>query len=50
MHIIVSEASTALPVLVEWYQQQDVEIKSIEEYTPPFDAVFVELVKQESPE
>jgi ABC-2 type transport system ATP-binding protein len=48
MRIIVSEASTALPVLVEWYRRQDVEIKSIEEYKPPFDAVFVELVRQES--
>jgi ABC-2 type transport system ATP-binding protein len=42
--LVVSEASTAVPRLVNWCDEQDVEIDSIEEYLPPFDDVFVKLV------
>jgi ABC-2 type transport system ATP-binding protein len=46
-HIIVDEASTAIPALLEWTQKNDLTIASIEEYLPPFDDVFVELVTRE---
>ncbi len=46
LRIIVDEASTAMPELVNWAQQNNIELVSIEEYLPPFDDVFVELVKQ----
>ena len=47
VRIIVDEASTAMPMLLEWGQGQNVKVDSIEEYVPPFDDVFVELVKEQ---
>jgi ABC-2 type transport system ATP-binding protein len=47
VRIIVDEASTAMPMILEWCQGQNVKIDSIEEYLPPFDDVFVELVKEQ---
>ena len=46
LRIIVDEASTAMPELVNWAQQSNIELISIEEYLPPFDDVFVELVEK----
>jgi ABC-2 type transport system ATP-binding protein len=48
MRIIVSEAGTALPTLVEWNADRGIDVESIEEYLPPFDQVFVQLVKLHS--
>lgn len=47
LRIIVDEASTAMPALLEWSKAQNLTIESIEEYLPPFDDVFVELVQEE---
>jgi len=47
VRIIVDQASTAVPALVEWAQQQNIKVKSLEEYLPSFDDVFVELVRRE---
>jgi len=47
MRIIVDQASTATPALMGWAQQQNIEVKSVEEYTPSFEDVFVELVRPE---
>jgi ABC-2 type transport system ATP-binding protein len=47
IRLIVDEASTAMPALMDWTKERDVELESIEEYLPPFDDVFVELVKRE---
>ena len=41
----VEKASTAIPALLEWCDAEFVKVESIEEYLPPFDDVFVELVK-----
>jgi hypothetical protein len=43
----VEEASTAIPKLMDWSSAQNLQVKSIEEYAPPFEDVFVELVKPE---
>jgi ABC-2 type transport system ATP-binding protein len=43
--MIVDEASTAMPALMEWIGNQNVSAEAMEEYVPPFDDVFVELVK-----
>ena len=45
LHLIVDEAGTAVPVLVDWLRKQDLTIELIDEYNPPFDKVFVKLVK-----
>jgi ABC-2 type transport system ATP-binding protein len=47
MRLVVEEASTAVPALIEWSRGNNVGIETVEEYLPPFDDVFVELVKKE---
>jgi ABC-2 type transport system ATP-binding protein len=47
LRVIVNEASTAIPQMLNWCEGQDMTVKSVEKYLPPFDDVFVELVKQE---
>ncbi|MFW6062762.1 MAG: ATP-binding cassette domain-containing protein [Chloroflexota bacterium] len=48
VRVIVDEAATDVPELLKWCQDRNLEVSSIEEYQPPFDDVFVELVKEES--
>jgi len=48
--IRVDEASTATPALMEWIGGQNLTVEAIEEYVPPFDDVFVELVRNEGNE
>jgi ABC-2 type transport system ATP-binding protein len=45
VRLIVEESSTAIPALLEWCRQEYVPVESIEPYLPPYDDVFVELVK-----
>lgn len=45
MRVVVGDASTAIPELLEWSKQQGVNVEKIEQYLPPYDDVFVELVK-----
>jgi ABC-2 type transport system ATP-binding protein len=47
VRIVVEDAGTAMPDLMEWSGRQNIEVDSIEEYLPPFDDVFVELVERE---
>jgi hypothetical protein len=49
VRIVVDEAATAIPPLLEWFSGRNISIATIEEYHPPFDDVFVELVKKETP-
>lgn len=48
LQIVVDDASVALPKLVQWFEKQQVEIESIQEYSPPFDDVFVWLLEKEN--
>jgi len=50
VRLVVKNAGTAVPALLEWCQNEYVTAESIEEYLPPFDDVFVELVKDTSPD
>jgi ABC-2 type transport system ATP-binding protein len=45
--LIVDEASTAMPAILDLCREQNVSVESMEEYLPPFDDVFVRLVKRE---
>ncbi len=45
VRLVVKEAGTAIPALLDWCRQEYVTVHSIEECLPPFDDVFVELVK-----
>ena len=47
MRIIVDQASTAIPELMGWAQQQNIRVQAVEEYMPSFEDVFVELVRPE---
>jgi ABC-2 type transport system ATP-binding protein len=47
MRLIVDEAGTATPELMNWAQQQNIQVQSVEEYMPSFEDVFVELVRPE---
>lgn len=48
LRLTVDEASTAIPALLEWCRDNNIPVESVEEFTPPFDDVFVELVQKES--
>jgi ABC-2 type transport system ATP-binding protein len=45
IRLVVDDASTAILALLEWCRQEYVTVESVEECLPPFDDVFVELVK-----
>ncbi|MGE5224378.1 MAG: ABC transporter ATP-binding protein [Omnitrophica WOR_2 bacterium] len=49
MRMVVDEARTAIPDLMEWMRSKNIGVDSVEEYLPPFDDVFVELVKDQEP-
>jgi ABC-2 type transport system ATP-binding protein len=48
IEMIVDEASTAIPALVEAAKAERVNIETIEEISPPFDDVFVRLIEKET--
>ena len=45
VRLIVSDAGTVVPALVEWAKLRNWPIRSVEKYMPPLDDAFVELVK-----
>lgn len=45
VRLVVKEAKTDMPALLDWAREEGLEVESIEEYLPPFDDVFVQLVK-----
>jgi ABC-2 type transport system ATP-binding protein len=50
VRLVVKEADTALPPIMDWARDSNLGIESIGEYQPPFDDVFVKLVRQEGAE
>lgn len=46
--LVVDEASTAMPALLDWCRAQNLTIESIQEFLPPFDDVFVNLIHRYS--
>ncbi|NNF62990.1 MAG: ABC transporter ATP-binding protein [Acidimicrobiia bacterium] len=46
VRFVVDEASTALPALTSWLNDRSVELAQAEEFLPPYDDVFVELVNR----
>jgi ABC-2 type transport system ATP-binding protein len=47
LRLTVQDAGEAVPALIEWAQQANVEVRSVDAYMPPLDDVFVELVQAE---
>jgi ABC-2 type transport system ATP-binding protein len=48
IELIVDEANTAIPALIEACKADRINIETIEEISPPFDDVFVKLIEKES--
>ena len=48
IELIVDEASTAIPALIEACKAERIELETIEEISPPFDDVFVKLIEMET--
>ena len=48
IEIIVDEASTAMPALIEACKAERIQLETIEEISPPFDDVFVNLIEKEA--
>jgi len=49
VRLVVDEANTSISPLIDWARGHQLETESIGEHLPPFDDVFVKLVKQEEP-
>lgn len=47
LRVAVDEGKEAIPDLMEWFGARSMTVSSIEEFIPPFDDVFVELIEQE---
>jgi len=48
IEVIVDEASTAIPALIEACKAESINLETIEEISPPFDDVFVKLIERET--
>jgi ABC-2 type transport system ATP-binding protein len=46
VRLTVDEAATAVPRLIEWCRTNNVPVRAVEEYLPPFDDVFVQIVEE----
>jgi ABC-2 type transport system ATP-binding protein len=48
VRVIVEDASKAIPELVEWAKDNGVEVESVQEFIPPYDDIFVTLIRRAS--
>jgi ABC-2 type transport system ATP-binding protein len=48
IELIVDEASTAIPALIEACKVEGINLETIEEILPPYDDVFVKLIEKEA--
>jgi hypothetical protein len=48
LEIVVEDAGTTLPRLLEYCQQENITVTAAGEYVPPFDDIFVRLIEREN--
>lgn len=48
IELVVDEANTAIPALMEVCKTQGVNVETVEQISPPFDDVFVKLIETEA--
>jgi len=48
IEVIVDEANTAIPELMEACKQEGITVDTVEQVSPPFDDVFVKLIEREN--
>jgi len=46
LRVTVDEASTAIPHLLDWFKERNIPVESINEYIPPFDDVFIQIIQE----
>lgn len=46
VRVVVDDASTAMPDILAWAQAQGLAVDSIQEYLPPYDDVFISLIRR----
>lgn len=47
VQLIVEDASTSIPHLLDWAEDEGIEIEAINQHVPPFDDVFVKIMEDE---
>ncbi|MFZ0543935.1 MAG: ABC transporter ATP-binding protein [Candidatus Promineifilaceae bacterium] len=47
LELIVDDAGKTLPALLEYCNRENITVVSAEEYAPPFDDIFVQLIEQQ---
>ena len=47
VEIIVDDAKSAIPKLIEICRKENLSVKKIDKISPPFDDVFVRLIEKE---
>ncbi len=47
LRLVVDDAGTDIPDLMEWCNNQGIPVQTVDEYLPPFDDVFVHLLQKE---
>jgi ABC-2 type transport system ATP-binding protein len=47
VQLIVKDASTAIPHLLDWAEDEGIEIEAINQHVPPFDDVFIKIMEDE---
>jgi ABC-2 type transport system ATP-binding protein len=48
LELVVDDAATTLPRLLDYCQKENITVLSAGEYVPPFDDIFVRLIEQEN--
>ena len=48
VQLVVDEANTVIPRIINWGKSRNINVESIEEYQPPFDEIFVRLVERDN--
>jgi ABC-2 type transport system ATP-binding protein len=48
VRLVVDEASVVTPRILDWAKEHDADVKSVEEYQPPFDDVFVRMIERKT--
>jgi hypothetical protein len=46
LYVSTNDAASALPVLIALLKENNIAVQEAERYVPPFDDVFIELMKQ----
>lgn len=50
LQLLVDDGGTSIPLILAWGEEQGLNIVSISEFVPPFDDVFVEIMRNEGEE